>query len=78
MGRIEAIEDRWERMVLGSPWGASCTGTVAAADIETCSGPEAAEHLTHGAFGKPGALEGRFDRKPIARTGGRRWAAASS
>jgi hypothetical protein len=57
VGRIEAIEDRWERMVLGSPWVASCTVTVEAAEIETCSGPEAAEHLTHGAFGEAGTLE---------------------
>ncbi len=54
VGRIEAIEDRWERMVLGSPWVASCTVTVEAAEIETCSGPEAADHLTHGAFGEAG------------------------
>lgn len=23
VGRIEAVEERWERMVLGSPWGAA-------------------------------------------------------
>ena len=57
LARIEAVEDRWERMVLGSPWVASCTVTVEAAEIETCSGPEAAEHLTHGAFGEAGTLE---------------------
>ena len=45
--RLEAIEDRWERMVLGTPWVASCTVVVEADAIESCSGPEAAEHLTH-------------------------------
>jgi hypothetical protein len=44
-------------MVLGSPWVASCTVTVEAAEIEICSGPEAAEHLTHGAFGEAGTGE---------------------
>src|SRR5215210_2051914 len=78
VGRIEAVEDRWERMVLGSPWVASGTVTVEAAEIETCSGPEAAEALTHGAFGEAGTLEcfthvalsqarGRADRDPRAR-----------
>ena len=27
-GRVEPIEDRWERMVTGTPWVASCTVTV--------------------------------------------------
>jgi len=27
-GHIEPIEDRWERMVTGTPWVASCTVTV--------------------------------------------------
>ena len=27
-GRVEPIEDRWERMVAGTPWVASCTVTV--------------------------------------------------
>ncbi len=57
VGRLEAIEDRWERMVLGTPWVASCTVIVEADAIESCSGPEAAEHLTHGAFGEAGARE---------------------
>ncbi len=57
VGRLEAIEDRWERMVLGTPWVASCTVVVEADAIESCSGPEAAEHLTHGAFGEAGARE---------------------
>ena len=57
VGRIEAVDDRWERMVLGSPWVASCAVTVEAAEIETCSGPEAAEHLSHGAFGEAGTRE---------------------
>src|ERR1700728_1985614 len=40
-GRVEPIEDRWERMIAGTPWVASCTVTVDADDVETCSGPEA-------------------------------------
>ena len=43
MRRLEAIEDRLDRMVLGTPWVASCTVTVEADAIESCSGPEAAE-----------------------------------
>ena len=39
-GRVEAVEDRWERMIAGTPWVASCTVTVDADDVETCSGPE--------------------------------------
>ncbi len=35
----------------------SCTVIVEADAIESCSGPEAAEHLTHGAFGEAGARE---------------------
>src|SRR3984885_3766222 len=27
-GRVEPIEDRWERMIAGTPWVASCTVTV--------------------------------------------------
>jgi hypothetical protein len=36
-GRVEPIEDRWERMVMGTPWVASCTVTVESDDVETCS-----------------------------------------
>jgi hypothetical protein len=57
VGRIEAIDDRWERMVLGTPWVASCTVTVGAEEVESCSGPEAAEHLTQAAFGEAGTRE---------------------
>jgi hypothetical protein len=56
-GRLEPIEGRWQRLVLGTPWVASCTVTVASDEIEVCSGPEAAEHLTHGAFGEAGTRE---------------------
>ena len=41
-GRVEPIEDRWERMIAGTPWVASCTVTVDADDVETCSGPRPA------------------------------------
>jgi hypothetical protein len=56
-GRIEAIEDRWERMVTGTPWVASCTVTVDQELVEACSGPEAADALTYAAFGEGGTRE---------------------
>ena len=56
-GRIEPIEDRWERMVAGTPWVASCTVTVDAESVETCSGPEAADSLAYAAFGDLGTRE---------------------
>ena len=37
--RVVPIEDRWERMVAGTPWVASCTVTVDQDQVETCSGP---------------------------------------
>jgi hypothetical protein len=37
-GRVEPVEDSWERMIAGAPWVASCTVTVDAEDVETCSG----------------------------------------
>src|SRR5205823_2528369 len=49
--RIEPVEDRWERMVVGTPWVASCTVTVDGDSVETCSGPEAADSLAYAAFG---------------------------
>src|SRR3954454_22312080 len=55
--RVVPIEDRWERMVAGTPWVASCTVNVDQDQVETCSGPEAAESLTYGAFGDPGTRE---------------------
>jgi hypothetical protein len=45
-GRVEPIEDRWERMIAGTPWVASCTVTVDADEVETCSGPEAGDALS--------------------------------
>ena len=56
-GRIEPIEDRWERMVAGTPWVASCAVTVEAESVETCSGPEAADSPAFGAFGDHGTRE---------------------
>jgi len=56
-GRVEPIEDRWERMVAGTPWVASCTVTVDQDRVESCSGPEAIEFLTYGAFGDAGVRE---------------------
>ena len=57
VSRIEAVEDRWERMVAGTPWVASCTVTVDGDQVETCSGPEAADSLAFGAFGDHGTRE---------------------
>ena len=56
-GKIVPIEDRWERMVAGTPWVASCTVTVDQDLVEACSGPEAADSLTYGAFGDAGTRE---------------------
>jgi hypothetical protein len=56
-GRVEPIEDRWERMITGTPWIASCTVTVDADDVETCSGPEAGDALSYAAFGDHGTRE---------------------
>jgi hypothetical protein len=57
ISRIEAVEDRWERMIAGTPWVASCTVTVDAEHVESCSGPEAADSLAFGAFGDHGTRE---------------------
>ena len=56
-GRVEPVEDRWERMIAGAPWVASCTVTVDADDVETCSGPEAGDALSHASFGEHGTRE---------------------
>ena len=49
--------ERWERMVAGTPWVASCTVTVDQDAVETCSGPEAADSLAYAAFGDHGTRE---------------------
>ena len=56
-GRIGPVEDRWERMVAGTPWVASCTVTVESDDVETCSGEGAGEALSYAAFGDHGTRE---------------------
>jgi hypothetical protein len=56
-GRVEPVEDRWERMIAGTPWVASCAVTVDADDVETCSGPEAGDALSFAAFGDHGTRE---------------------
>ena len=56
-GKVEAIEDRWERMIAGTPWVASVTVAVEADDVETCSGPEAGDALSSAAFGEHGTRE---------------------
>jgi hypothetical protein len=56
-GRVEPVEDRWERMIAGTPWVASVTVTVDADDVETCSGPEAGDALAYAAFGDHGTRE---------------------
>jgi hypothetical protein len=56
-GRVEAIEDRWERMIVGTPWVASVTVTVDADEVDQCSGPEAGDALSFAAFGDHGTRE---------------------
>jgi hypothetical protein len=56
-GRVVPIADRWERMVAGTPWVASCTVNVDQELVETCSGPEAADSLTYASFGEQGTRE---------------------
>ena len=56
-GRVEPVEDRWERMIAGTPWVVSCTMSVDASLVETCSGPDAADALSYAAFGEHGTRE---------------------
>ena len=56
-GRVEPIEDRWERMIVGTPWVASCTVEVDAEDVEQCSGEGAGDSLSYAAFGDNGTRE---------------------
>ena len=56
-GRVEPIEDRWERMITGTPWVASCTVTVDADAVDACSGPEAGDAWSYAAFGDHGTRE---------------------
>ena len=44
-------------MIAGTPWVASCTVTVDADEVETCSGPEAGDALSYAAFGDHGVRE---------------------
>jgi hypothetical protein len=44
-------------MIACTPWVASCTVTVEADSVETCSGPEAADALAYAAFGDFGTRE---------------------
>ena len=44
-------------MVTGTPWVASCTVTVDADQVESCSGPDAADSLAFAAFGDHGTRE---------------------
>jgi hypothetical protein len=56
-GRVVPVEDRWERMVMGKPFVASCTVAVDQDQVEACAGPEAADSLTYGALGEAGIRE---------------------
>ena len=56
-GRVEPIEDRWERMIVGTPWVASVTVTVDSDEVESCSGPDAGDSLSYAAFGDHGTRE---------------------
>jgi hypothetical protein len=55
--KVVPVEDRWERMVAGTPWVASCTVTVDQDQVESCSGDGATESLTFGSFGEQGVRE---------------------
>jgi len=55
--RVEPIEDRWERMIAGTPWVASCTVRVDGEQVESCTGPDAADALSFAAFGDHGTRE---------------------
>ena len=56
-GRVVPVEERWERMVAGKPYVASCTVTIDQDQVETCSGPDAADSLTFGSLGESGTRE---------------------
>jgi hypothetical protein len=56
-GRVVPVEERWERMVAGKPYVASCTVTIDQDQVETCSGPDAADSLTFGPLGESGTRE---------------------
>lgn len=56
-GRVKPVEDRWERMVMGTPWVASVNVSVPEEAVDVCAGPEAAESLTHAALGEAGVRE---------------------
>ncbi len=56
-GKLVPIPDRWERLVTGTPWVASCTVSVDQDLVEVCAGPEATDSLTFGAFGEAGTRE---------------------
>ena len=55
--RVVPVEERWERMVAGRPFVASCTVAIDQDQVETCSGPEAADSLTFGSLGDSGTRE---------------------
>jgi hypothetical protein len=56
-GKVVPIDDRWQRLVAGTPWVASCTVSVDQDLVEVCAGSEAADSLTFGAFGEAGTRE---------------------
>ena len=55
--KVVPVSDRWERMVAGTPWVASCTVTVDQDQVESCSGEGATESRTYGSFGEQGVPE---------------------
>ena len=56
-GGVQPNGDRWERMVAGTPWVASCTVTVDADSVDACSGPDAGDSLSYSSFGDHGVRE---------------------
>src|ERR1700709_1950311 len=49
--------DRWERMIAGTPWVASCTVTVDGEEVVNKPGPEAVHARSDAAFGDHGTRE---------------------
>src|SRR5256714_8285896 len=50
ISRIEAVEDRWDRMAAGTPSVVSCTVAVDSDQVETRSDPDAAHDVTFDDF----------------------------
>jgi len=56
-GAVVPDETRWERLISGTPWVASCSVTVDEDSVDDCSGPGASDALAYSAFGSMGTKE---------------------